>query len=295
MMKFRKRSALPLFVVMLLLLAFQIPAAATNGDFATQNDIGSSLSETGLTNEADILNSDYWKDYITDSGALCSAPFHWSISEWKTVGIVLGITTVLYKCDTQIMNWSQDNRTEITDSISRFTKPFGDSRVLVPLTVLYIYGCRAGDNRARKTAVLSLESFVISGFFGNSLKYVGHRSRPRTGASYDTWEGLSFNDDDGMSFPSGHTACAFSVATIVADEYRDHPAIPVISYSIATLTGLSRINDNAHWASDVFFGAAIGYFTSKSLLARHPDNKKTWTVRPMTDGTTVGLAVSYHF
>jgi membrane-associated phospholipid phosphatase len=109
------------------------------------------------------------------------------------------------------------------------------------------------------------------------------------------WEGLSFNDDDGMSFPSGHTACAFSVATIVADEYRDHPAIPVISYSIATLTGLSRINDNAHWASDVFFGAAIGYFTSKSLLARHPDNKKTWTVRPMTDGTTVGLAVSYHF
>jgi membrane-associated phospholipid phosphatase len=292
MRKFRERKAVPLFMVMLILLAFQIPAAAANGDFAIQNDIGSSLK---ATDEADILNIDYWKSYITDSSALGSAPFHWGKTGWETVGIVLGSTVVLYKCDTQIMNWSQDNRTEITDSISRFAKPFGDSRVLVPLTVLYVYGCRADDNRARKTAVLSLESFVISGILGNSLKYVGHRSRPRTGDPYDTWKGPSFNDDDGMSFPSGHTACAFAVATIVANEYRDHPAIPVISYGIATLTGLSRINDNAHWASDVFFGAAIGYFTSKSLLARHLDHEKTWTVLPMTDGNAVGLAVTYHF
>jgi hypothetical protein len=163
MRKFRERKAVPLFMVMLILLAFQIPAAAANGDFAIQNDIGSSLK---ATDEADILNIDYWKSYITDSSALGSAPFHWGKTGWETVGIVLGSTVVLYKCDTQIMNWSQDNRTEITDSISRFAKPFGDSRVLVPLTVLYVYGCRADDNRARKTAVLILEIFLISRIFG---------------------------------------------------------------------------------------------------------------------------------
>jgi hypothetical protein len=294
-MNFMKRTGLQLLIVMLTLLPFQISAMATDDDFAIQNDIGSSLGEKGSTNETALLNSDYWKGYITDSGALCSAPFHWSKSDWETAGIILGITAVLYKCDTQIMNWSQDNRTEITNSISRVAKPFGDSRVLVPLTVLYVYGCQADDNRARKTTVLSLESFVISGILGNSLKYVGHRSRPRTGDSYDTWKGPSFNKEDGMSFPSGHTACAFSVATIVASEYRDQPVIPAISYSIATLTGLSRIDDNAHWASDVFCGAAIGYFTSKSLLARHPDHEKTWSVLPMTDGNGFGLAVTFHF
>jgi membrane-associated phospholipid phosphatase len=180
-------------------------------------------------------------------------------------------------------------------SISRFAKTFGDSRVIVPLTVLYVYGCQADDNRARKTAVLCLESFVFSGILGNSLKYVGHRSRPRTGNPYNTWNGLSFNKDDGMSFPSGHTACAFAVATIVADQYRDHRVIPVIAYGMATLTGLSRVNDNAHWASDVFLGAALGYFTSKSLLNRHSDNKKSWTMQPMTNGSNFGLAVTYHF
>jgi membrane-associated phospholipid phosphatase len=40
-----------------------------------------------------------------------------------------------------------------------------------------------------------------------------------------------------------------------------------LAYGIATLTALSRVNDNAHWASDVFFGAIIGYFTAKAIMA----------------------------
>jgi hypothetical protein len=30
-------------------------------------------------------------------------------------------------------------------------------------------------------------------------------------------------------------------------EYKDRPLVPLISYSAATLIGLSRITENAHW------------------------------------------------
>lgn len=33
------------------------------------------------------------------------------------------------------------------------------------------------------------------------------------------------------------------------------------------LVGLSRINDNAHWVTDVMAGATIGYLTSKGVNA----------------------------
>jgi len=42
-----------------------------------------------------------------------------------------------------------------------------------------------------------------------------------------------------------------------------------LAYGIATLTALSRVNDNAHWASDIFFGAVIGYFTAKAIIAQN--------------------------
>ncbi len=38
-----------------------------------------------------------------------------------------------------------------------------------------------------------------------------------------------------------------------------------MSYSLASLTGLSRIHDNRHWASDVFCGAMLGWGTAKLL------------------------------
>jgi membrane-associated phospholipid phosphatase len=47
--------------------------------------------------------------------------------------------------------------------------------------------------------------------------------------------------------------------------YQDHKWVPVVSYSIATLVGLSRIYDNAHWASDVMAGAAVGFLSAKAM------------------------------
>ena len=66
------------------------------------------------------------------------------------------------------------------------------------------------------------------------------------------------------SFPSGHTATAFMCATMLHKEYGHiSPWISVGGYTIATVTGVSRILNNKHWICDVMVGAGIGIITTE--------------------------------
>ncbi len=61
------------------------------------------------------------------------------------------------------------------------------------------------------------------------------------------------------SFPSGHTATAFTAATFLHKEYGwRSPWWSFGAYTVATATGLSRIFNNRHYMSDVVVGAGIG-------------------------------------
>ena len=73
---------------------------------------------------------------------------------------------------------------------------------------------------------------------------------------------------DELSFPSGHTATAFTNASVLFYEYKDANIWYASSgYLFAAATGFLRIANNKHYTSDVLAGAGIG--------------------------TAVGLAVSY--
>ena len=86
---------------------------------------------------------------------------------------------------------------------------------------------------------------------------------------------------DSQSFPSGHTTAAFAFATIVSAETahwwpNSKWPIGTIMYGGAALTGVSRIYNEFHWASDVVAGAAIGTLTGIKVYRythSHPNNK----------------------
>lgn len=106
------------------------------------------------------------------------------------------------------------------------------------------------------------------------------------------------------SFPSGHTAAAFSAATVYAMEYKDRPIVPIIAYSAASLIGLSRITENKHWATDVLAGAVLGYFCGRQVVNNYhryarlkSEPKKTslqWNLK-YVDGAGFQPALVYHF
>jgi membrane-associated phospholipid phosphatase len=160
---------------------------------------------------------------------------------------------------------------------------------------MYLYGHYTGDVKLIKTGFLGIESFVVAGALTTGLKYAVHRGRPTEAESFGNFNGAGFSSQD-VSFPSGHATSAFAVATVIATQYGDHIAVPIIAYSLASLTAAARLNDNAHWASDVFVGSAIGYFTAKTLI-KIDNNKSTSKVEvaPALYGRNVGLSLTYKF
>ena len=103
-----------------------------------------------------------------------------------------------------------------------------------------------------------------------------------------------FGNDDYRSFPSGHSTAAFAFASIISAETShwwpdSRWIVGPIMYGAATLTGVSRIYNNQHWASDVLAGAAIGTLTGIKVFRyqhSHPDN---WLDRKFL---RAGLSVS---
>jgi membrane-associated phospholipid phosphatase len=70
------------------------------------------------------------------------------------------------------------------------------------------------------------------------------------------------NSDSHQSFPSGHTSVSFATATSLTYAYGWKAA--VIAYPVAVLVGLSRLSDDAHWASDVVGGAFVGFIMARA-------------------------------
>jgi membrane-associated phospholipid phosphatase len=97
------------------------------------------------------------------------------------------------------------------------------------------------------------------------MKMAFNRERPdKTTGSGSFWEG-------GMSFPSGHATTTWSIATVVAHEYRKKPIIGIGAYGVATAVSLARVGGQNHFASDVFVGAAIGNLIGRFVLhSRRP-------------------------
>ena len=86
------------------------------------------------------------------------------------------------------------------------------------------------------------------------MKYLVDRERP-----YDKYPDRvhAYSHEGSPSFPSGHTATAFALATSLSVKY---PKWYVIAPSAfwACSVGFSRMNEGVHYPSDVAAGAVIG-------------------------------------
>lgn len=87
------------------------------------------------------------------------------------------------------------------------------------------------------------------------------------------------NGKNRRSFPSGHTSNSFAVAAIAHELFGD--SVGTVAYLTAVLVGVSRINDNQHYLSDVLFGAGIGTTIGRGFAAQYRDeSNNTLTQNP---------------
>lgn len=146
---------------------------------------------------------------------------------------------------------------------------------LVPLST-YALGLAQRNSYNQETAVLAAEGVLDAEIPALVMKDITHRLRPRdippNGDFSNTWfkrNSEPFYLGSG-GFPSGHTIAAFSIATVFAERYRRHRWVPWVSYGLAGLVGFSRITLQAHFPSDVFAGAVLGYTITHYTVLRRP-------------------------
>jgi membrane-associated phospholipid phosphatase len=157
---------------------------------------------------------------------------------------------------------------------------------LLTATGIYLIGRADGQHRTQELGLHTMAAIALAGGEAGAIKMIAGRARPF--ASLDNAANFGFlrglKDDKYRSFPSGHTASAFAFAAAVSSEtQRWWPStrwvIGPILYGGATLTGMSRIYNEAHWASDVMAGAALGTLTGIKVVRYEHSHPKNWLDR----------------
>jgi membrane-associated phospholipid phosphatase len=192
---------------------------------------------------------------------------------WIAPAVVLGATALLVAgADAPTASYFRR-----TSSFHGFDQVFTGKAtalgmVALPSSLLAV-GLARHDSRMWKTAVLAGEAVADSEVLTIVMKDAGRRlfpaSVPPQQGFSDTWFKTKGDWLRGSgSFPSGHTVAAVSIATVVARPYGKHRWVPYVAYGAAALVGFSRLPLGAHYVSDTFMGAALGYSISRFVVLR---------------------------
>jgi membrane-associated PAP2 superfamily phosphatase len=228
----------------------------------------------------------YFPSLIHNFGEQAAAPFHFNAKEWLFTGAAAGITAGLILADNDIDDWAsiRKNGHEWVNKVSPVISSFGSTAGLFSVAGFGLVSAAFKNEKGVQTSLLASQAYITSGVWVQIIKHITGRERPiatdiNSQQKGEHWYGpFVWFDQDFVSrkpgssinsFPSGHTAAAFSIATVFAMQYKDKPAIPIISYSVATLVGISRLAERKHWASDVFVGALIGYLCGRQVVMHY--------------------------
>jgi membrane-associated phospholipid phosphatase len=218
-----------------------------------------------------------WKslpgDFLRDQKAIWLFPTQLAKGHhWLPTLAVVGGTAGLIVADPHAMPYFRTHARNLDDLNDTFDAPITTAEVIALPASLLLAGYARHDQYQVSTALLAGEAYADSAVVDLAIKAVTRRKRPA-----DVAPGASFNDTffsggkspfKGSSFPSGHAAGAFSVATVVASRYHTHRWVPWLVYGFATAVSFSRVTTSAHFPSDVFLGAALGYTITRFQVLR---------------------------
>jgi hypothetical protein len=262
----------------------------------------------------------YIPSLMHNIGVQATAPFHFKAKQWLYTGAAAGITTALIFADEDIDAWArtQKEKHQWVNHSSPIISEFGSNYGIYSVIATGLFSAAFKSEKGVQTSLLATQAMITSGIWTQLIKQLTGRERPK--ASYifshiegGRWHGifskyLEVSPDDRSrfsydAFPSGHTATAFSIATVFATQYNDTKVVPVLFYSAATLVGISRLTEHEHWASDVFVGALLGYLSGKQVVNNfnrtHPNlqssslpKRKTYKEFAFTQyGNQVGFSI----
>jgi membrane-associated phospholipid phosphatase len=197
---------------------------------------------------------------------------------WKPALGIIGATAGLIALDPHDTPYFQRASYQQAPAVREFNRIVSGRNAALAIAAVPVSFYLAGlvhkggrkDSYASQTALLAGEAIANAEIVAAAMKAVGRRVRPGLvgpGGDYsDTWFRQQGSGISSGSFPSAHTTAAFSVATVFAQRYRTHRWVPFVAYGLASVIGFSRVSGQAHFPSDVFMGAALGFSISRFVV-----------------------------
>jgi membrane-associated phospholipid phosphatase len=229
------------------------------------------LQFSPLAAQNNVNGKNYGKIFLSDAKhffdvgvGLVTAPCSFSASDWYTTGGTIGGTALLFTADKNIQSFARNNQSSFNDALFSIDKFYGSPYTAILTGAIYGYGFFAENEDMRILGLKTSEALIYSTIITGVLKISFGRKRPYAGNDNMFFKPFQFSNDRYQSLPSGHTTAAFAVSTVMAN-YTDKIYWKVFWYSAAGLVGAARIYHDKHWASDVFLGAAIGYFVGEFI------------------------------
>ena len=242
-----------------------------------------------------LFSIDFPKLLLSDTWHTLTSPARWDTTDWLlfSVGtLAVGAVTLV---DKPIQTQVQRNYNNSTKNTAEDIRCFGGVCSFAALGLFYAGGVLLHDDVAKAVTVDgAAASLVASGIIAPTLKWAVGRARPSAdlGNHYFTPFSTKY-----ASFPSGETTQAFAVASVVAAHY-DELGIKVFSFGAASLVGMARIYQDAHWTSDALAGALIGTAVGTTIVRYNEERRKEKKegqglfILPLLAPRTAGVAIT---
>lgn len=253
-----------LWRVALICALFTLAAARSEA----QDSKGSGAQPTPTPRPTPSLESRFFRNILRDQRAIWTSPFRIGHDDAKWLAPLGLSAAALFATDRHtagelVENGENLRRVRVSNDISNGGSLYATGGAAA---AFYLLGRATNNKRARETGLLGAEALIDSHIVVEVLKVASQRQRPRV----DDASGEFF--DGGSSFPSGHSTAAWSLATIVAEEYGQHrPLVQVGAYGLAAAVSLSRYTGRKHFLSDVIVGSALGYGIGRYVYRKNHD------------------------
>jgi membrane-associated phospholipid phosphatase len=243
-----------------------------------------------------------FRELWQDEKDIWTSPFRMKGRQFVFAGAILAATALIYTQDEQIAEdiINYHNHHNWLHVASKNYTTLGGLGAWAIAGGLLAGGLLASDSKAKDTGLMALEAMAHTSLLTAFSKYAFGRQRPFVENGSDRWLGLwgmakyigTSRANDFTSFFSGHTATAFSLATVISEQYRDHGWVPWVCYTLAGVEGLTRTVEYKHWFSDVVIAAVVGIGIGKMVVRNH---RKRRMLTPVIMSGRGGASVGFLF
>jgi hypothetical protein len=138
-------------------------------------------------------------------------------------------------------------------------------------SAVYAFGRINDQPKVSHLGMDLIEAIAMSEALTVALKYPVGRERP--------------DGSNTLSFPSGHSADTFAVATAIERHLNWRFSVP--AYVFASYVAVSRLPANRHWLSDVVFGSAVGIIAGRTVTSQEAERPFPISVAVLPGGAAI--------